>query len=49
LKIKEILVENNVDPINKKTASDHLEISLNNASSKDIKDLTAYYKITDLS
>lgn len=49
LKIKEILVENNIDPITKKTASDHLEIVLNNTSSKEIKDLNAYYKISDLS
>lgn len=49
LKIKEILVENNIDPISKKIASDHLEVSLDNTGSKDIKNLTAYYKITDLS
>ncbi len=49
LKIKEILVENNVDPISKKIASDHLEVSLNNTSSKEIKNLTAYYKLSDLS
>ena len=49
LVIKEVLVENNVDPLTKKTASDHLEISIINTTSTNISDMTAYYQITDLS
>ena len=47
--IKEILVENNIDPVTKKTASDHLEIIATNTTSTNISDMTAYYQITDLS
>lgn len=49
LMIKEVLVENNVDPITKKTTSDHLEIVALNTTSTNISDMTAYYQITDLS
>ncbi|WP_458699686.1 hypothetical protein ACKGJI_07580 [Sulfurospirillum sp. 1307] len=47
-KIREVLVENNYDEVAKKDAPDHLEIILQNTSSKDISDFTLFYKIVDL-
>ena len=46
--IKEILVENNYDPIAKKDADDHLEIFLKNTGSSDITNMQVFYSITDL-
>lgn len=47
-KIKEVLVENNYDPIAKKDASDHLEIVVQNKGLNTIDNFEIYYKITDL-
>lgn len=47
-KIKEVLVENNYDPIAKKDASDHLEVIVENTGSQVINNFEVYYKITDL-
>ncbi|MHB1376303.1 MAG: hypothetical protein ACYCXB_02635 [Candidatus Humimicrobiaceae bacterium] len=41
------IVENNVDPVTKKIASDHLELTLKNTSGKDIKGFEIYYTILD--
>jgi hypothetical protein len=46
--IKEVLVENNYDEVAKKDALDHLEIILQNKSSKNITNFILYYKIVDL-
>ncbi len=46
--IKEILVENNYDPVAKKDAPDHLEIILKNKGAADISDMEVLYSITDL-
>lgn len=43
----ETLVENNYDYALKKTASDHLEIQVLNAGTTPVKDMSAYYTITD--
>lgn len=47
--INRILVEDNYDPVAKKDAPDHLEIKLKNSSSKDIREIVVFYRITDLS
>lgn len=47
VKIVEVLVENNVDPITKKDVSDHLEIVVKNTSGKDLSMLEIYYSIVD--
>lgn len=46
--IKEVLVENNYDPVAKKDADDHLEIILKNTDSSDITNMEVFYTITDL-
>ena len=46
--IKEIVVENNVDLLTGKPASDHLEIILTNNGKQDISNFAVLYKITDL-
>ena len=46
-KINSILVENNVDEATGKDASDHLEIFLQNMTTKDISDFTVYYEYKD--
>ncbi|MFH0834650.1 MAG: hypothetical protein V2A63_04690 [Patescibacteria group bacterium] len=46
--IKNILVENNVDPVTGKSASDHLEIFVQNTGTKPISDFTAFVTFTDL-
>ncbi len=46
--IKEILVENNYDPVAKKDADDHLEIILKNKGTIDITNMEVFYSITDL-
>lgn len=46
-KIVEALVENNIDPVTKKTADDHLEIIIQNVSGKDLTDFEVYYTVTD--
>ncbi|MHB8903544.1 MAG: hypothetical protein ACYC40_00340 [Patescibacteria group bacterium] len=45
--ITEALVENNVDPITKKIASDHLEATIKNISGQDLTNFEVYYTITD--
>ena len=45
--IVEGLVENNVDPVTRKDASDHLEITLKNTTGKDLSGFEVYYTITD--
>jgi len=47
LKIDSVLVENNVDPSTGKTASDHLEIALQNTGTSELKGLEVYYTFTD--
>lgn len=46
--IKEVLVENNYDPVAKKDAPDHLEVILENNGDADITGFQTYYSITDL-
>ncbi len=46
--IKEVLVENNYDPVAKKDADDHLEIILVNNGNQDIANMKVFYSITDL-
>lgn len=46
--IKEVLVENNINPVTKKGVSDHLEIVLKNTGTKDITNMMLFYSITDL-
>jgi hypothetical protein len=41
------IVENNVDPVTKKIASDHLELTLKNTSGKELKGFEIYYTILD--
>jgi hypothetical protein len=41
------IVENNVDPVTKKTVNDHLELTIKNTSGKDLKGFEIYYTITD--
>jgi hypothetical protein len=45
--IKELMVENNYDPIENKAAPDHLEIILKNNGQQDISNFTVFYIITD--
>jgi hypothetical protein len=47
-KIKEAIVENNLDPVTKTAVSDHLEISLTNSIDKDISNMSVYYVIDNL-
>jgi hypothetical protein len=47
-KITEALVENNVNPVTKKDAADHLEVTLKNIANKDLSGFECYYTITDL-
>ena len=47
LKIDSVLVENNVDPSTGKTASDHLEIALQNTGTSELKGVEVYYTFTD--
>ena len=47
LKIHSVQVENNVDPSTGKTASDHLEIALQNTGTSELKGLEVYYTFTD--
>lgn len=46
--IKQVLVENNYDPLAKTDAPDHLEIVLVNNGSQDISGFEVFYTITDL-
>jgi hypothetical protein len=46
--IKEVLVENNYDPVTKASAPDHLEIVLVNNGSQNISGFEVFYTITDL-
>jgi hypothetical protein len=46
-RIQNILVENNYNEITKQAAPDHLELVLRSTTSKDIRNMTAYYVITD--
>jgi len=46
--IKEVIVENNYDPITKTSAPDHLEIVLVNNGSQNISNFEVFYTITDL-
>jgi hypothetical protein len=46
--IKEIIVENNYDPLTKTDAPDHLEIVLVNNVSQNISNFEVFYTITDL-
>ncbi|MHB1275125.1 MAG: hypothetical protein ACYCXQ_12030 [Candidatus Humimicrobiaceae bacterium] len=41
------IVENNVDPVTKKTVNDHLEMTIKNISGKDLKSFEIYYTIAD--
>lgn len=47
LKIESVLVENNVDPMTKKTVSDHVEIALRNTGSTALTGFEFYYTFTD--
>ena len=47
LKIDSVLVENNIDPLTKKIADDHLEIGLSNTSTTDLKNIEIYYTFRD--
>jgi hypothetical protein len=47
-KITEAIVENNVNPVTKKDAPDHLEVTLQNIANKDLSGFECYYTITDL-
>lgn len=42
------IVENNTDPLTKKIANDHLEVTLQNTSAKDITQFETYYSVKDL-
>jgi hypothetical protein len=46
--IKSAIAENNVDLTSKKIATDHLEITLKNITTKDISQFEVYYSIKDL-
>ncbi len=46
-KIAEVLVENNLDPTTQKPTNDHLEITLQNISGKDLSNFEVYYTIFD--
>jgi hypothetical protein len=46
--IKNVIVENNYDPIAKTSAPDHLEIVLVNNGSQNISNFQVFYTITDL-
>ena len=46
-KIKQAIVENNYDFEAKKDAADHLEVTVQSMSDKDIYNMNAYYTITD--
>ncbi len=46
-KIVEALVENNVDPVTKKIANDHLELTVKNISGQDLTNFEFYYSVTD--
>ncbi|NVO23781.1 hypothetical protein [Donghicola mangrovi] len=46
-RIGELLVENNVDPVAKKDAPDHLELQVFNDGSADLTDYTLFYTFTD--
>jgi hypothetical protein len=41
------LVEDNIDEVTKKSANDHLELTLKNTSGEDLTSLVAYYAIKD--
>ncbi len=45
--IKEGLVENNINPVTKKDADDHLEIVLKNTSGQELSGFEVYYTVTD--
>ena len=40
-------VEDNFDPITKKTVSDHLELEVKNTSGEDLKDIVMWYSLKD--
>ena len=46
--ITEALVENNVDPVLKVTADDHLEVAISNSGATDLTGFSIYYAITDV-
>ena len=46
-KIDSVLVENNVDPVTKKIADDHLEIALSNVSGSKLTNIEIYYTFSD--
>ena len=46
-RLGEILVENNVDPVTHRDATDHLEIQVLNDGNTDLSGLTVYYTIVD--
>jgi hypothetical protein len=46
-RIGEVLVENNVDPVTHKDASDHLEIQVFNDGDADLTRYTVFYTMTD--
>jgi Bacterial TSP3 repeat len=46
--ITEALVENNVDPVLKVTADDHLEVAITNSGATDVTGFSIYYSITDV-
>lgn len=45
--ITEALVENNVDPVLKVTADDHLEVAISNSGTTDLTGFSIYYTFTD--
>ncbi len=47
LRITKVLVENNVSPDTGKAVGDHLEIALENTSTKPLDQIAIYYTITD--
>lgn len=47
-RIGELLVENNIDPVAKRDAPDHLEIQLINEGSTALAGYTVYYTLTDV-
>jgi hypothetical protein len=46
--IKDVIVENNFNPVTQKPVSDHLEILLSNTGKQDISNFVVLYNITDL-